>query len=1525
MPHVVGHIEDEPILDFTGAFGEDEPILDFTGAFGAGQGRTEQKFVPENNSIVTMPVNSSASFNSRESKELIEGQEGFFGNTSIQGLLDLVGAPGGFAETADIKKLLTTLDPLVTTITGAARERVILGAEKEPPSLAALGDIGSLASGAVADLAVGDFRGGVSKLFDLLGRARQVGLPGLVGGALEAAGILGGPFSGVADLIIQQNPELTQRFNDKMLELQAANEDFLIRNDLMFGPDDEPTLVGTLMSQLGLTGLGIGGSILVGNPIPAVVLFGAVQQVSGFQEAEEAGKDPFTAATIGDVQAVIEGGITFFEVGKLVSIITSRSTSIVAKIIALMLAEGIEESTTEALILGVQNATGVKDMTAEEALLTVFQAGFYGSLGGLGVSGPVLTIQRFADGNITQEEIKKVARVIDNVVTDEAAEITEQAIDDMDTELQIGRDIASGQPVTKTAKTTAKQQERVVEIIDAFNEGRNIDIQQALDEIFPEAKVQRQKVILEGSRRARTRAATKQAIKDEVVRLQAEIQIAEQQGNEERAAELSERIDQIQQLAFTDENIFDVVEELEAEGIFPRGDERLERAVAEIDNVLRPLRVGVRVGRVLQKEETRALQDSLTKIVDALTKKPHKGEAIVTGDPARRLQRKVREANTIASAERVRRDIISLGRKSAFAQFVAKRRVAISGLIKKNTDPKVKVGKLEPDSQNALDSMNKMRLGMKSAVNVKGLPPVDQRSAEEKEQVKTTRKQQVDDFNIKQSRRIQDDMKQGTPTEGVILQVRYLDILNEKSRVTPQVLAAFEDDLNAFIATGKGVATLADNARQKIVSDTKAKAKANPVKTLRADIEKESLVKWDQELAWFIESSQTQINAMQLGGTPFDLFQSEVDFRSEKLQRFRERDELMVAVSEGDSKKAAKYESELKDTVTNVIDVPLEGHAKTFDKKTRVRMTRGQLIYSWMLTREADIKKQVTDPNGKMVWTDKLMAMIEQRMTRQDIEFAEGMFEIYRQSYDRLNATYRKIYNRDLTRIEFYSHISREGKEGVDASTHNETMFIDMIVPEESDGTGIFPQKPDITKERVANASSEIRIGNVLSMYNKYVWDAEHFISHGEQLRLIDTLMRDEEFKATMEKNLSPGGFLNFQEHFKIAARSNESHTRTGKLWEVFETQRQRAFKANLLINEKIGLGQTATVMSWASRMPKEDFAFGTKFYALNPKEANAILNKHATFKDRELNFDSEIEQLSTTGKAFDLMSWTTRKGDGFGVRAGAIADVLSSVKRKGLSEKEALDSAARFAEGSQQSTLPSQRSLAQKSDDPLVRTMMMYRSSLVAMLNVSMQSITEYRQKDTSTPAKKAAARKKLAEVIVTQNVIIPGLYAAFTGRPITRTILVGSAAAIPFYSELLDVLVVVMKNLYDEEDDRVFFSGPLTVPAAEAFREVLVSLNSIDDIWESLKDGLDVADIGTFFESMSGVLDVMTDFPVKGAVNKWQAFKKFYETEDFLDAALQSLGFREEARELTIKRIDALTGIGEEESDTIVPVGAF
>jgi len=176
-----------------------------------------------------------------------------------------------------------------------------------------------------------------------------------------------------------------------MLDLQTENIDFLIRHNLMNGPDDEPTIVGNLFDSLGFSGAAIGLAIFTKSPTMAAMILGASQQVSGFQEAEQAGKDPFTAATLGTAQGIVEAGISMIGLGKIIKIVNVKSASIVKKILASIIVEGIEEGVTDAINTSIQNITGVTDITLEEGLNIVVNSIFYGGLGGGLVVGGITT------------------------------------------------------------------------------------------------------------------------------------------------------------------------------------------------------------------------------------------------------------------------------------------------------------------------------------------------------------------------------------------------------------------------------------------------------------------------------------------------------------------------------------------------------------------------------------------------------------------------------------------------------------------------------------------------------------------------------------------------------------------------------------------------------------------------------------------------------------------------------------------------------------------------------------------------------------------------------------------------------------------------------------------------------------------------------------------------------------------------------------------------------------------------------
>ena len=86
-------------------------------------------------------------------------------------------------------------------------------------------------------IARGDIKEGFSKLIDSFGAFNQI-VPSF------------NPFSSILESVVQKNPELADRFSEKMLESQRSTEEFRVRHDLLNGPDDNPTIVGQTFRSL---------------------------------------------------------------------------------------------------------------------------------------------------------------------------------------------------------------------------------------------------------------------------------------------------------------------------------------------------------------------------------------------------------------------------------------------------------------------------------------------------------------------------------------------------------------------------------------------------------------------------------------------------------------------------------------------------------------------------------------------------------------------------------------------------------------------------------------------------------------------------------------------------------------------------------------------------------------------------------------------------------------------------------------------------------------------------------------------------------------------------------------------------------------------------------------------------------------------------------------------------------------------------------------------------------------------------
>lgn len=1465
-------------------------------------------FDVETNTRAVVPFDFGPNEVAREAQELNFGRDGkdFFGNTDISPFMEFFGATGGVAEPADIQKTFGSLQrTTMELITGSIRQRALISAERLKDKDNTLEDIARDTTDSLMNLFFGAQAIGRGEFKE--GFQREIrGVAGLREQTFGRLGQALSPMSFVMNQIIQDDPERAREVADAMESLQRANEDFLIRNGLMFGPDDEPTLVGTAFETLTPSISMITLAVMLRRPEFAVAAFAALQQIEGFERAEEAGFEPTEAALVGTLEAVPEAAINAFELGYILKGFEKASVGTFSAIGRAFAGEALEEGTTDLAIIGIEELAEISNLTTDEVWSRLLRSTVWGGIGGVGFGGGIAIGQRLT--GLPQKQQDAIQEALDLAAKKLRSDAAGNFISDFNVEQLLGNDAQSDAPVTKAAKNKRESEAQMVELLAAMNEGDQVQIQKVFDKINPEQRIAREKRKLETQQQGRDVGVVSEALRGRTRILQQQLtqenttlaRLSEQFETEfrefsatvpegqqakartiqfrpkrlnqqiatsqERIRGISDELGRIEQVAQIQPGVTETVEELGTRAVLTTANRQFNQAVTLIDETIRGFETGLRTGRQLQKQESTALQRELGRIIDVLP---------IADNVKNRLKNKLRDVNTLATARTIRSDIIPQARGAALRSFVYERRKAITQTITTNATAKDTKAKLDADSQNAIDSLNRIRKDF--LASRKG----DERQTQTAEMLATAKQSVYSRFN------------EGIPTAGQMLQVRYLDILGQARDVTPIDVAQFEDDLNAFIETGKGNATVSDALTQQLLDLTKGQIIDGQAKALRSDLDANLAVDAEEVFQFFGRNYQTVVNILGMQGTLFDTFQVDVQFRDRVRQANRERLALANTVTNGSG---GSYLAQLNSSRNIAINRNREGLMALGAKgETGISMTRGELVYSWMLLREPSINEQLTDPDGATQWSEEFVSLIENTVTDEDIAFADGLFQIYERNYDRFNAVYRRLNNRDLPKVEFYSHIRRlAGDESAiaPASVHEETSFLELITGRDS--SDIQTGEPSQAKERKKNATKEILIDNVINSFDRYHYDVEHYIAYAETLDLMRVLLNDSEVRTHLRDILGEAGLRTFEGHIEIYTRANRANSAYARLVQRVgrrvEGARRNLFGATLGANIKLGFpGQLSSVFANAAGMPKGSFAAGIADFHLHPIRSMKILKQHSTFAERGKHFDQDIAQMGNVGRLFRFFSLPIRVGDAWAVYAGSWSRYTWLIETQGKTNEQAIDEVARLAERSQQSTLPGQLTRAQKASDPVTRTLTMYRSSLSAMFNMSAQSIADYRNSDRSFSEK-----KKLIETLTIQNFVIPAVFTIGTGGS-AASIGLGSSGAIPFVSSALQVIMASVANLFAEEDEKVFTEGELEVPVIAAFEDALDILN------EAIED----PSTEIFIEAIEKGLEITKGIPASNIVDMGQGFKMIMDEEDPIKASLMISGYSSSQADRMLKRL--------------------
>jgi len=216
---------------------------------------------------------------------------------------------------------------------------------------------------------------------------------------------------------------------------------------------------------------------------------------------------------------------------------------------------------------------------------------------------------------------------------------------------------------------------------------------------------------------------------------------------------------------------------------------------------------------------------------------------------------------------------------------------------------------------------------------------------------------------------------------------------------------------------------------------------------------------------------------------------------------------------------------------------------------------------------------------------------------------------------------------------------------------------------------------------------------------------------------------------------------------------------------EQFFTRLMRNYGfAQLGAKPQIGLKQLASFSAMAADVKTKDFVAGLVKLSTNPAKAWRTMNKSTFFAERGMNIDNDFRELRAdafNGKLLNFMgrnpSFTKvmmtaiRFGDKGAIFLGGYAHVHAKMK-EGFTEEQALDSMARLANKTQQSSDPDQTTQLQRSTAPaILRILGQFMSSANAVTRAELEAIHEFRKGRLGTG--------EFAKRILIHHLIIPNL----------------------------------------------------------------------------------------------------------------------------------------------------------------------
>jgi len=274
-----------------------------------------------------------------------------------------------------------------------------------------------------------------------------------------------------------------------------------------------------------------------------------------------------------------------------------------------------------------------------------------------------------------------------------------------------------------------------------------------------------------------------------------------------------------------------------------------------------------------------------------------------------------------------------------------------------------------------------------------------------------------------------------------------------------------------------------------------------------------------------------------------------------------------------------------------------------------ITMTRDELIKRYMELQDTSLSESFIEG---MAYTQEIIDGIRNKMTEEDVVFAQLQLDFYQQYYNRVNEVYRQMYGVKLPHNPFYSPIRREG---ITERNTGHGDFLQEIQGRASVTTGAL-------KNRVKNIKPIARRG-ATTVLQTHITHMEHFMAWAEKMREMQAVFNDSSVRTAIKTNHGQDILGVVDGFMDDMARGSEARAFRVQVWDRLRGKFSRAV---LAVKPSIFVKQLTSFIAYADSMPTGQFAKGQVNFWKNPVDNAKFLLKNSTMlKTRGQNITRDL------------------------------------------------------------------------------------------------------------------------------------------------------------------------------------------------------------------------------------------------------------------------------------------------------------